>query len=102
MNAYMGLLVELAGRYEVTSNRESGFGRYDVMLRPLRQGEDGIILEFKVHDPKEESSLEETVQAALDQIEEKKYEQALLSQEIGEEQIRKYGFAFRGKEVLIG
>ena len=59
MNAYMGLLVELAGRYEVTSNRESGFGRYDVMLRPLRQGEDGIILEFKVHDPKEESSLEE-------------------------------------------
>ena len=98
----LGLLVELAGRYEVTSNRESGFGRYDVMLRPLRQGEDGIILEFKVHDPKEESSLEETVQAALDQIEEKKYEQALLSQEIGEEQIRKYGFAFRGKEVLIG
>ncbi len=98
----LGLLVDLADRYEVTSNRESGFGRYDVMLKPLSKEDDGIILEFKVHDPKEESSMEETVQAALSQIEEKKYEQMLLAQGIGKEHIRRYGFAFRGKEVLIG
>lgn len=98
----LGLLVDLSGRYEVTSNRESGFGRYDVMLKPLNQEDDGIILEFKIFNPKKEASLEETVQAALKQIEEKKYEQMLLFQGIGKERIRKYGFAFRGKEVLIG
>ncbi len=98
----LGLMVDLADRYEVTSNRESGFGRYDVMLKPLDQENDGIILEFKVHDPKEESSMEETVQEALRQIEEKKYEQTLLAYGIEKEHIHKYGFAFRGKEVLIG
>ena len=98
----LGLLVDLEDRYEVASNRESGFGRYDVMLTPLGQGDDGIILEFKVHDPKEESSLEETVKAALNQIEERKYEQTLLAHGVEEEHIRKYGFAVRGKEVLIG
>ncbi|MCM1232272.1 MAG: ATP-binding protein [Ruminococcus flavefaciens] len=98
----LGLLVDLADRYNVTSNRESGFGRYDVMLEPKKPHDDGIILEFKVHDPAEEASLEETVQAALEQIKEKKYEQTLLSQGIAEDHIRKYGFAFRGKEVLIG
>ncbi len=98
----LGLLVDLEDRYEVTSNRESGFGRYDVMLKPLDRKEDGIILEFKVYDPKEESSMEETVREALRQIEERKYEQTLLAQGIEKEHIRKYGFAFRGKEVLIG
>ncbi len=98
----LGLLVELADRYDITSNRESGLGRYDVMLRPLRQGDNGIILEFKVHEPKEESSMEETVLAALNQIEEKRYEQTLINQGIEKNHIRKYGLAFRGKEVLIG
>lgn len=98
----LGLLVDLRGRYEVSSNRESEFGRYDVMLRPLNQTDDGIILEFKVHNPKKEVNLEETVQAALQQIVEKQYEQTLLDQGIDKERIRKYGFAFRGKEVLIG
>ena len=106
----LGLLVDLAGRYEVTSNRESGFGRYDVIIKPLNQKDDGItnnrndaiIIEFKIFNPKKESSLEETVQAALKQIEENKYEQALLAQGIERERIRKYGFAFEGKKVLIG
>lgn len=98
----LGLLVDLADRYEVKSNRESGFGRYDVMLKPRNRGCDGIILEFKVHDPAEEESLEETVQAALKQIEEKRYEQELLDSGIGKGRIRKYGFAFKGKKVLIG
>lgn len=98
----LGLLVDLRGRYEVSSNRESGFGRYDVMLRPLHPEDDGIILEFKIFNPKKENTMEETVQAALQQIQDKNYEQTLLEQGIGAERIRKYGFAFRGKEVLIG
>lgn len=98
----LGLLVDLAGRYRETSNRESGFGRYDVMLEPLDKNDDGIILEFKVHDPADETDLKATVQAALQQIAEKKYEQALLDLGIEKEHIRKYGFAFEGNKVLIG
>lgn len=97
----LGLIVELRDRYVIASNRESGYGRYDVLLEPLRREDDGIILEFKVHQPKD-GSLNGTVQAALAQIEEKGYEQALLSKGIPKERIRKYGFAFEGKNVLIG
>ncbi len=98
----LGLLVDLEGRYVVTSNRESGFGRYDVLLEPLDKKEDGIILEFKVHDPEDETDLKATVHAALDQIEEKQYAQMLLDHGVRPEKIRKYGFAFEGKTVLIG
>ncbi len=97
----LGLLVELSDRYTVTSNRESGFGRYDVMLEP-KQGDDGMILEFKVQDPEEEKELPDTVQAALQQIEKKKYETVLMEKGVPREKIRKYGFAFCGKKVLIG
>ncbi|MEY8332197.1 AAA family ATPase [Lachnospiraceae bacterium 47-T17] len=98
----LGLLVELNGRYRLTSNRESGFGRYDVMLEPLNRKDSAIILEFKVFRPQKESALEDTVQEALKQIEEKNYEQKLVDVGIERARIRKYGFAFEGKQVLIG
>ena len=98
----LGLIVELKDRYDITSNRESGFGRYDIMLEPKNKEDDAIIMEFKVFNPRKESSLEDTVKAALDQIEEKDYAAGLIARGFKEENIRKYGFAFEGKKVLIG
>ena len=98
----LGLIVDLQNRYVITSNRESGFGRYDVMLEPKNSEDDAIILEFKVHDSEDEDSLKDTVQSALRQIEEKQYAAQLIARGIPKERIRSYGFAFRGKEVLIG
>ena len=98
----LGLMVQLEDRYTITSNRESGFGRYDIMLEPKKEGLDAIIIEFKVFSPKRDSSLADTVQSALSQIEEKQYAQTLIAKGIPEGRIRKYGFAFEGKEVLIG
>ena len=99
----LGLIVDLQGRYIITSNRESGFGRYDVMLEPKNLNEDdAIIMEFKVINPVKESSLKDTVQAALAQIEEKQYKGQLMARGIPENRIRSYGFAFEGKKVLIG
>lgn len=97
----LGLSVELADRYIITSNRESGFGRYDVMLEPKNTTDHAMIMEFKVRDPKEEASLEDTADAALRQIDRRRYETSLEERGIPKERIRKYGFAFEGKEVLI-
>ena len=98
----LGLLVELRGRYRLTSNRESGFGRYDVMLEPLNKDDNAIILEFKVRDADDEQTLADTVNEALKQIDERQYSQTLIDNGISMEKIKKYGFAFEGKKVLIG
>ena len=99
----LGLIVELQNRYIIKSNRESGFGRYDVILEPkYPDKDDAIILEFKVHDPSEESTLMDTVLEAHRQIEEKNYAAELTVRGIPENRIRTYGFAFQGKNVLIG
>ena len=98
----LGLLVDLNKEYVITSNRESGFGRYDVMIEPRDKDKSAVILEFKVFHPQKEATLEDTVQAALAQIEEKQYETILLMKGIRKENIQKYGFAFEGKNVLIG
>ena len=99
----LGLMVELAGRFRIMSNRESGFGRYDIMLVPVDQEKDNAyIIEFKVHKPAKEKGLEETVKRALNQIEEKQYAVQLISEGMRPDQIRKYGFAFAGKTCLIG
>ncbi len=99
----LGLMVELAGRFEITSNRESGFGRYDIMLTPKNREKDcAYIIEFKVHKPSKEKDLAQTVANAHSQIDEKLYDAKLIADGFSPEQIRKYGFAFRGKECLIG
>ena len=98
----LGLMAEQAENYVLKSNRESGFGRYDVMLIPKDRTRPAIVMEFKVFDGDEEQDLKDTVQAALKQIEEKQYDTELLALGFPKDHIRHYGFAFEGKKVLIG
>jgi hypothetical protein len=99
----LGLMVDLRDRYVITSNRESGFGRYDIMMEPLdKEKYDGIIIEFKVFNKRREKNLQETVASALEQIEKMNYAQSLIDRGVNPERIRRYGFAFEGKKVEIG
>lgn len=95
----LGLIADLNKSHRISSNRESGFGRYDICIEPFDKSKAGIIIEFKIFDSKKETSLEETTKRAIEQIEEKNYESELKARGIND--IRKYGFAFRGKETLI-
>lgn len=99
----LGLMVGLRDQFEITSNRESGFGRYDIVLKPYdKEKNNAYIIEFKVFKASKEKTLEDTVANALMQIEEKQYETTLTANGFAPEQIRKYGFAFQGKTCLIG
>ncbi len=100
----LGLMVDQTENYIINSNRESGYGRYDIMLEPMDKENikyPGIVIEFKVINAKKENSLEETVKNALNQIEEKNYDEELIKRGVKKENIRHYGFAFKGKDVLI-
>lgn len=99
----LGLLVDNAKNYVVKSNRESGYGRYDVVLEPKNKNDVAVIIEFKVYDKEydNEDDLKDTAANALAQIEEKKYAADLITQGISEDRILKYGFAFKGKKCLI-
>ena len=100
----LGLMVDQVDNYILSSNRESGFRRYDIMLEPIDKNNEkypGIVIEFKVFNQKKEDTLEETVKNALRQIKEKDYDAELIKRGVKEENIQHYGFAFRGKEVLI-
>ena len=101
----LGLMVDQTENYIITSNRESGYGRYDIMLEPIDKSNENlpcIVIEFKVINPKKEKTLEETVEAALKQIEDKGYDAELIKRGVKKENIHHYGFAFKGKKVLIG
>lgn len=97
----LGLMADFTDRYVITSNRESGYGRYDIMLKPKKDGLPAILVEFKVHNPADENGLNDTVLAALKQILDKEYAAVLAAEGFLEERIRVYGFAFEGKRVLI-
>ncbi|WP_372628922.1 PD-(D/E)XK nuclease domain-containing protein [Cohnella sp.] len=97
----LGMMVHLGETYEVRSNRESGYGRYDVMVIPRdkSKGQKGIIIEFKKADRYEEESLDEAVVSALRQIETKQYDAELRAMGISD--IVKLGIAFKGKQVKV-
>ena len=97
----LGLIVCLREEYRIVSNRESGRGRYDITMYPQKEDLDAFILEFKVHNEKQEENLEQTADNALKQIEDREYEKDLLASGIPAGRIYKVGFAFFGKDVLV-
>ncbi len=95
----LGMLVGLKDTYYVNSNRESGLGRYDIMLEPKDKNGNSFIMEFKVYEKDLEETIEDTIENAIKQIEEKKYEENL--KERGFNNITKMVFAFNGKNMKM-
>lgn len=95
----LGMLVGLKDTYYVNSNRESGFGRYDIMLEPKDKNGNSFVIEFKVLDDLSETTIEQTIENAKKQIIDKKYEENLI--ERGFKNITKMVFAFNGKDVKM-
>lgn len=98
----LGLVVDLAGRYRIRSNRQSGLGRYDVMMEPEYETDDAIVMEFKVFSKQKDKTLKKAIENALKQIEDMRYDSELTARGIPKDKIRHYGFAFDGQVVLIG
>ena len=101
----LGIMVGERENYIIKSNRESGFGRYDIMMVPKdikNKKLPAIVIEFKVYDSEDEKQLKDTVKAAHRQIEEKRYDDEIIQLGIEKDRIKHYGFAFEGKKVLIG
>ena len=98
----LGLIVDKAADYIIRSNRESGYGRYDVVMEPKDKSKVAVILEFKVIAGDEgEHDLNETADNALKQIEHKRYDAELIANGISTDRILKYGLAFEGKRSII-
>ena len=95
----LGMLVGLKDSYYVNSNRESGIGRYDIMLEPKDKNGNSFIMEFKIYKEDKEKTIEETIENAKKQIKEKGYEQNLI--ERGFKNITKMVYAFKGKELKM-
>jgi hypothetical protein len=101
-----GLLIWISNTHEIKSNRESGYGRYDIMIIPrdpragrTDKGQPGYVIEFKTVDTEDNETVDTAVEAALAQIEEKKYETELI--ERGIENIKKLAVVFSGKDVYV-
>lgn len=95
----LGLLVMLSDTYTVTSNKESGLGRYDILITPIEKSKPAIVIEFKKVWNTDQDAINKATQKALDQIISRKYAQELYSQ--GYDTIFAYGIAFQGKNVAL-
>lgn len=98
----LGLMVGLADRYLITSDRDSGIGKYNIMLEPKNDALDAYVIGFILFNKNRDLTMEDTVTAAHTQMEEKGCDTVLAAKGIQIDRIKKYGFAFQGKEVLIG
>ncbi len=95
----LGMMVQLQSDYRITSNRESGFGRYDIVLHPLQKELPAYIFEFKKFNSKRETSMEQSLNSAMHQMKSKNY--AVTLQQEGHTNIHLIAIAFKGKEVKM-